>query len=150
MPVLSLSASLLHLWAWEGHGSNEGQGIRLPGPTGACHAPRIRGQLGSVAMELAKAVGGIAWAIGIVFLFVDPGFGIPILLVALTATIWVTTKTRQKRHEEIVAAQRKSETPAPSQPPVSERLAELDKIREAGGLSDEEYETRRQQILDSL
>ena len=58
------------------------------------------------------------------------------------------TKTRERRYQELLAAQDRTESQAPDS--VSDRLAELDKIREAGGLSEEEYQVKLQQILDSL
>ena len=99
-------------------------------------------------LELAKFVGGVSWIVGVLLLFIVPEIGWVVLLVALLATIWVTTKTRERRHQELLAAQGRTESQAPAS--VSDRLAELDKIREAGGLSDEEYQDKRQQILDSL
>ncbi len=106
-------------------------------------------------LELVKFVGGISWVIGILFLFAVPPIGFLILLVALLCTIYATSKTREKRHAELLAAS-SSQTTAPAQPAstpqpsVASRLDELEKLKEAGTLTDEEYQEKRRQILDSL
>jgi hypothetical protein len=39
---------------------------------------------------------------------------------------------------------------APAAPSVESRLAELDKLRKAGAISEEEYEKKRKEIIDKL
>ena len=56
--------------------------------------------------EIIKFVGGISWPIGLVLLFVAPVAGLIVLGVAVLATISTVSRTREQRHQEILAAQR--------------------------------------------
>lgn len=57
-------------------------------------------------MELIRAVGGISWVVGIIVLFVQPTVGLLILALALILTVWSVTKTRERRHQELLDATR--------------------------------------------
>jgi Flp pilus assembly protein TadB len=57
-------------------------------------------------MELVRAVGGISWVVGILILFVSPTVGLVVLTVALLFTVWSVSKTREKRHQELLEAAR--------------------------------------------
>ena len=60
--------------------------------------------------EIIKFVGGISWPIGLVLLFVSPVFGLIVLGVAVLATISTVAQTRERRHQELLAAQRREQT----------------------------------------
>lgn len=47
-------------------------------------------------MELIKAARAIGWGIGLVMLFVQPIFGLLILIVALMATIYLAREARER------------------------------------------------------
>lgn len=57
-------------------------------------------------MELLKAIGGIAWAVGLLTLLVEPAFGLAVLAVALLLSVRSVTKTRERRHREVLDAVR--------------------------------------------
>ena len=101
-------------------------------------------------MELAKAMGGVAWVIGIVAVVLEPIVGIIILVIALMLTLWVRSKDREQKHAQLVQAAQEPAQPAAQPASVSDRLAELDRLKAAGALTDEEYETKRQDIIGSL
>jgi Na+/H+ antiporter NhaD/arsenite permease-like protein len=56
--------------------------------------------------ELVKFGGAILWLVGLIALFVQPVFGVGVLVVALLMSVWSAQRTRQRRHEEIVEAAR--------------------------------------------
>ena len=102
-------------------------------------------------LELVKIVGGIAWVVGLVMLFVVPTAGILILALAIALTIVSVNRTREHRHKELLAAAQPRQTPEAQKPPdLADRLDRLDRLREAGKINDDEYASLRQQILDSL
>lgn len=107
-------------------------------------------------LEVAKFVGAMFWLFGLVFLFLLPPFGMFILLIAVLISVFTATKTRGRRHNEIVGAVGKippAAQPSTSAPPphsVADRLAELTKLRDTGLVSEEEYQTKRQDILGEV
>jgi len=108
-------------------------------------------------LEVAKFVGAMVWIVGFIFVFIFPPVGFFILLVALLISIATASRTRELRHQEIVSLAGKgplvTRPPTPSSPPkpsVSDRLGELDKLRETGVISDEEHQAKRQKILDEI
>jgi preprotein translocase subunit YajC len=60
-------------------------------------------------MELIRAVGGISWVVGLVLLFTVPVVGLIVLGVAVLATIWSVQQTRERRHQELLAATRRNQ-----------------------------------------
>lgn len=56
--------------------------------------------------EAVKAIGGIAWVIGIVLFLVQPTIGAFVLVIALLLTVWSVQKTREQRHKELVQSVR--------------------------------------------
>jgi hypothetical protein len=60
-------------------------------------------------MELIRAVGGISWVVGLVLLFTVPVAGLIVLGVAVLATIWSVQQTRERRHQELLAATRRNQ-----------------------------------------
>jgi hypothetical protein len=66
--------------------------------------------------ELIKLVGGVSWIVGVVTLFVSPIFGVIILGVAVLATIASVTRTRERRHQELLDAARQR----PEDPPINQ------------------------------
>ena len=107
-----------------------------------------------------KTVGGLLWLTGIVMLFFDPSLAWLILAAALAATIYVMMKERDQTAEELVEDVEGEPQPdiRPSSPtmtttdprPASERLAELEDLRETGAITQAEYEGKRREILDSI
>jgi Flp pilus assembly protein TadB len=57
--------------------------------------------------ELVKFGGAILWIVGLVGLFLDPVFGMLVLVVALMLSIWSVQRTRQRRHQEVLDATRR-------------------------------------------
>lgn len=102
-------------------------------------------------LELAKIIGALVWIVGLVLLFVLWPVGVLVLVLAVIISIYTATKTREKRHKEIVQAASQGR-PAPSKraPSTSERLEELNRLREQGAISDDEYMSMRRDILDQL
>jgi len=107
--------------------------------------------------EVVKFVGGLLAVIGIALLFVSPVLGL--LVLALVGVLGVVSgiKTREKRHAELLEATQHPVKQRPVEPPatsasnvIKERLSELEQLRSDGLVSDDEYETKRQEILDSL
>ena len=107
-----------------------------------------------------KTLGGLLWLAGIVMLFFEPTTAWLILAAAFVATIYVMMKERDRTAEELVEEVEGAPTPdiEPSSPtmattdprPASERLAELEELREAGAITEAEYEGKRREILDSI
>ena len=102
-------------------------------------------------VEVFKFLGVVLWIGGAALFVVEPLLGVMILLIALLFTLWVLYKDREKKHAELIKASQKAiPTAPPHSPSVSDRLAELDSLKEAGTITDEEYEVKRQDILGSL
>lgn len=102
-------------------------------------------------LELVKIVGALAWIVGLITLFLFPPVGMLVLLVAGVISIYTATKTRDKRHKDLVrAASQASKPTQKTAPSLSDRLKELEQLKEQGAISDEEYEKMRQQVLDQL
>jgi hypothetical protein len=108
-------------------------------------------------LEGAKLVAAMFWLVGLVFLFLVPPFGLFVLFIAILISIFTAAKTKEQRHDEIVSAVDTAASPSagptpPSvpRPPPSDRLAELDRLREAGVVSNVEYQAKRRQILDEI
>ena len=119
--------------------------------------PRPSGGFKRGVHEIVKIVGGIAWPVGIVTLFVLPPFGILILLLAIVLTILSVVWTRQRRHDELIQAA-SSPTAAPTIAPdptidskaAKARLAEIEELKDSGAISDDEYAEMRKRILDEI
>lgn len=103
-------------------------------------------------LELVKIVGGISWVLGLVMWVADPTLAMLALVVAIICTIYSVSKTREQRHKELVTAQTVRPVAGASvkSPSVAERLAELDKLKASGAINNDEYQAKRQQILDSI
>jgi Flp pilus assembly protein TadB len=56
--------------------------------------------------ELVKFGGAILWLVGLIGVFVQPVFGLMVLVVALLLSIWSAQRTYQRRHAELVDAVR--------------------------------------------
>lgn len=56
--------------------------------------------------ELIKIVGVIAWTVGLLLFLVDPVLAIAVLVVAVLLTIASVSRTREKRHQELLDAAR--------------------------------------------
>ena len=97
--------------------------------------------------EVIKIVGGIAWPVGIVMLFVVPSFGILVLLLAIVLSALSIVWTRQSRHAELVQA---TSSPTTTPKATKARLAETEELKASGAISDAEYAQMRQRILDEL
>ncbi len=73
---------------------------------------------------------------------------IGLVIVILYAVRQFNSK-RDEQHDEMVSAiESAKETTLPTSP--EDRLAELDSLRDSGAVSDEEYEAKRREILDSI
>jgi hypothetical protein len=73
--------------------------------------------------EIVKLIGGVAWLVGLVMLFLLPPLGILILLLAIVLTILSVVWTRQRRQNELIQAlsspmarPNPADAPAPSSP----------------------------------
>jgi len=55
-----------------------------------------------------------------------------------------------KHLHDIIAEQAAPAAAAPSQPPVTQRLQELETLRATGVISDAEYTSKREQIISEL
>ena len=108
--------------------------------------------------EVLKFLGAIVWLGGAALLFVEPLIGGIVLVIALLTTLYVRSNYRKRKHAELIQA---SERAIPTAPPpslsvsepslsVSERLSQLDWLKDSGAITDEEYEVKRQEILGSL
>lgn len=56
--------------------------------------------------EAIKVVGGVMWVLGVLLLLVEPFFGVVALAVAVLATVATVTRTRARRHQELLDAVR--------------------------------------------
>ena len=111
-------------------------------------------------VNVIKTVGGLLWLAGIALLFFEPNLGWLILAAAFASTIYVMMRERDRVSEELVEQVEGEPRPdiEPSAPtmattdprPASERLAELEELREAGAITEAEYEGKRREILDSI
>jgi hypothetical protein len=108
------------------------------------------------AKELLKAVGGVALIMGAALLFLMPEMGIILLLFAGVVGALSVTWTRRERNEQTIATMRSakanhapSTTMAASSDPAV-RLRRLEELRNSGALSDQEYASKRSQILDDI
>lgn len=54
--------------------------------------------------ETLKIVGAITWVAGFIFLLVVPVLGVVVLIVAALLSVQSATKTRERRHQEILDA----------------------------------------------
>lgn len=64
-------------------------------------------QCDAMLQEGIKLVGGLAWAAGIILLFVAPTLAVIILLAALALSVRSIQMTRERRHKELLDAQNK-------------------------------------------
>ncbi len=125
--------------------------LELPSPWrafGGAHRRVETKPLGFAGVhEVVKIVGGIAWPVGFVLLFVIPTFGILVLLLAIVLSVLSIVWTRQRRHAELVQATR---PPTTTPKATDARLAETEELKASGVISDAEYTQMRQRILDEL
>lgn len=54
--------------------------------------------------ELIRFVGGIGWVVGLILLVVSPTIGVIVLVFAVLATVASVTRTRERRHQELLDA----------------------------------------------
>ena len=114
------------------------------------HQPRPPSGVKKGVHEVVELVGGIAWLVGLVTLFILPPLGLLILLVAIILTILSVVWTRQRRHQELVQAASPKAVPTVAPKTPQDRLAALDELKASGSVSDDEYEQQRRRILDEI
>lgn len=104
--------------------------------------------------EIVKVVGGIAWLVGLILLFVNAALALLVLLIALILSVLSLVWTRQRRHDDLLEAAKGGAASAAARAPVPKdtqaRAAELESLRAAGTISDDEYERKRQLIIDDI
>ncbi len=109
-------------------------------------------------LELIKLLNVLVWIVGILLLFTGSfGAGIVVLLVALFISVAAAAETRKRREEKLVetttavAAEAAAGAVAKVQPTTtSDRLAELESLKDAEQISAQEYQAKRRSILDGL
>lgn len=78
-------------------------------------------------------------------------FILGVIIVVVVFAVWSSMLRRDQQHDEVVSAIKgKTQDKTPHSRTAEERLAEIDSLRESGALSDEEYEAKRKEILDSI
>ena len=118
--------------------------------------------------EIVKLIGGVAWLVGLVMLFLLPPLGILILLLAIVLTILSVVWTRQRRQNELIQAlsspmarPNPADAPAASSPTAhrpnpadapdpTARLVEILELKASGAISADEYAQARKGIFDEL
>lgn len=105
-----------------------------------------------LVLEATKFVGALIWIAAIITLFLVPAASIPLFFVAVLVSAYTWRKTREKRHAELVSAASHSGQQQSAKKPVppSERLQKLSRLKEQGVITEEEYERKRQEIVDQL
>jgi hypothetical protein len=98
------------------------------------------------------------WLLGLVLLFTIPLLGVPVLIAALVLSILTGISVREDRHKELIEATKSAAVtnePPSSPNPAKDlspegRLGQLAKWREDGLITNDEYDQKRQEIIDEL